>query len=93
MARGVDEQQPRDAEGLAFHEIAAGLHDGRERDLRRADVLRDAARLASRDARAADAVEEGRLPMVHVPEDGHDGLANRGHRQSKKSRILEDLGD
>src|SRR5438093_7945114 len=61
-----------------------------ERDLGRADVLRDAARLAARDAGTANPVEEGRLAMVHVSEDGHDGLANRSHRhRTKNQTILE----
>src|SRR2546422_4610586 len=86
VARRVDEEQPGDAEGLALHEVAAGLHDRRKGDLGRADVLRDAARFPSGDARASDAVEEGGLPMVHVSEDGDDGLADRGHRPRRRIR-------
>ena len=38
----------------------------------RADVLRDAARLALGDLRLADGVEQGRLPVVDVSHDGDD---------------------
>jgi len=31
--------------------------------------------------------------MVHVPQDGHDGLANGSHRRrTKKSTLLEECG-
>jgi hypothetical protein len=53
-------------------------------------VLGDAARLAARDARAADPIEQGRLPVVHVAQDGDDRLSNGGHdRRTKKSTLLE----
>ena len=42
-------------------------------DLVRADVLRDAARLASRDVALADLVEEARLAVVDVTHDRDDG--------------------
>src|SRR5437867_4021866 len=90
VARSVDEEEAGDPERPSLDEVPAHLEDRRERDLGRADVLRDAARLAARDAGTANPVEEGRLAMVHVSEDGHDGLANRSHRhRTKNQTILE----
>src|SRR5206468_7122880 len=90
VARCVDEEEARDPERPSFDEVPAHLEDRRERDLCRADVLRDAARLAARDAGTANPVQEGRLAMVHVSQDGHDGLANRSHRhRTKNQTILE----
>src|SRR5690606_32509406 len=55
----------------------AGRIEERDRPLRRlhvirADVLRDAARLAGRDARAANVVEQRGLAVVHVAHHGHN---------------------
>ena len=66
MARGVDEKETGDREGLSFDEIAAHLEDGREGDLRGSDVLRDAAGLAAGNAGPANSIQESRLAMVHV---------------------------
>src|SRR3989449_5401014 len=93
VARCVDEEEARNPERPSFDEVPAHLEDRRERDLCRADVLRDAARLAARDAGTANPVQEGRLAMVHVSQDGHDGLANRGHRRrTKNPSLLEGCG-
>src|SRR2546428_359065 len=82
-----------DLEGSSLDEVPAHLEDRRERDLRRADVLGDPAGLAARDAGTPDPVEEGRLAMVHVSQDGHDGLANGSHRhRTKNPSILEGCG-
>ena len=45
------------------------------RDLVGGNVLRDASEFAGRHIRRANAVEQRRLPVVHVPEDGDDGGA------------------
>src|SRR5437879_1951675 len=88
VAGGVDEEEAGDSERPSLDEVPAHLEDRRERDLCRADVLRDAARLAARDAGTANPVEEGRLAMVHVSQDGHDGLANGSHRRRTKIPML-----
>ena len=59
MARGVEE-----GDGLAV-----------DHDTVSADVLRDAAGLAGRDVRAADAVEQAGLAVVDVAHDHHDRSA------------------
>src|SRR2546428_680191 len=93
VARRVDEEEAGDLEGSSLDEVPAHLEDRRERDLRRADVLGDPAGLAARDAGTPDPVEEGRLAMVHVSQDGHDGLANGSHRhRTKNPSILEGCG-
>ena len=45
------------------------------RDVIRADMLRDAARLALGDARFANRIEKRRLPVVDVAHDGDDRRA------------------
>ncbi len=57
MTRGVDEH----------HVVAVGGHD-----LVCADALRDASSLTGRDPRLADGVEDRRLAVVDVAEDGDD---------------------
>ena len=80
VARGVDEQEPGDLERLVLHEVPADRPDRVQRDLRGPDVLGDPARLPGHDARPADLVEEAGLAVVHVAEDGDDGLADvRAH--------------
>src|SRR5438128_8956444 len=61
VARCIDEEKPGDAELPAFDEVPAHLEDRRERDFRRADVLRDPAGFAACHAGPPDPVEEGRL--------------------------------
>ena len=78
VAGRVDEQEAGDSKRLALHQVAAHLQDRRKRDLRGADMLGDASGLAARDAGPADPVEQRGLPVVHVPEDGDDGLADGG---------------
>src|SRR5438046_8754822 len=78
VARRVDEKEAGDANGRALHPVAARLEDRRKRDLGGADMLGDASGLAARDAGPADPVEQRGLPVVHVTEDGNDGLADGG---------------
>ena len=76
-----------DENGNVRHHRAAGTHGGERLVTRRveerdgaavdhdavcADVLRDAARLAGDDVRAADAVEQGGLAVIHVTHDDND---------------------
>ena len=49
----------------------------RQRDVVRADVLRDAARLAGDDVRLADVVEQRRLAVIDVTHDGDDRRTRR----------------
>src|SRR2546422_3139949 len=88
VARGIDEEEAGDTERSSLDEVPAHLEDCRKRDFCRADVLRDPAGLAAGHASAANPIEEGRLAMVHVPQDGHDGLANGGHRRRTKNPTL-----
>src|SRR2546425_8968949 len=88
VARGIDEEEAGDTERSPLDEVPAHLEDCRKRDFCRADVLRDPAGLAAGHASAANPIEEGRLAMVHVPQDGHDGLANGGHRRRTKNPTL-----
>ena len=48
----------------------------------RADALRDAARFAARDARAADAIEQRRLAVIDVTE----------HRNDRRTRDVSNSG-
>ncbi len=90
MTWGVDEEQAGDLEGLPFHHVPAGLEDGGEGDFCRANVLRDPTGLAGGDRGPPYPVEDRCLAVVHVPEDGHNGLANRGHScGTNRSSLLE----
>src|SRR5438552_567226 len=91
VARRVDEQEAGDSKRLALNQVAAHLEDRRKRDLGGADMLGDASGLAARDAGPADSVEQRGLPVVHVPEDGNDGLADGGGHTSriKNPTLLE----
>ena len=58
MAGGIDEQEPGNVEPLVPDERPADLVDMLDRDLRRADVLRDEAGLPLHHGRSANAVEQ-----------------------------------
>ena len=64
-------------EGLVARRVEERDHRVRlrRRDFVRADVLRDPARFAGHDVRAADVVEERRLAVVDVSHDGDDRRA------------------
>src|SRR2546425_403518 len=87
-AGGIDEEEAGDTDRSPLDGAPAILEDCRKGAFCRADVLRDPAGLAAGHASAANPIEEGRLAMVHVPQDGHDGLANGGHRRRTKNPTL-----
>ena len=84
MPGRVDEQEAGDLEVPSGDKVAAHAEDCGERDLRGSNVLRDAARLPRGDGRAADRVEETRLSVVDVAQDGDDRLAYAGHERGSK---------
>ena len=76
MTGGVDDEQTGNIEvEVALVEGEGALLDGRLRNIRRADLLSDATRLAVLNVRATDVVENLRLAGVDVTEDADDRAA------------------
>jgi hypothetical protein len=81
MPGRVDEQETGYDPLIGPQDPFAEDPDHLARDLDRADVLRDPARFLRGAHAARDAVQQRRLPVVHVTQQGDDRFAQVGHRR------------
>lgn len=72
VARRIDKEQSREVEIVGIDEVARNGRDNIERDGCRPDMLGNRACFALDDGRAADLIEQTRLSVIDVSEDGND---------------------